>query len=56
MLRFAFLFLVVAVVAGLFGYGMISNYSWEAGKIVFVVFLVLSVLTFVGASTRRASY
>jgi uncharacterized membrane protein YtjA (UPF0391 family) len=41
-------FLVIALIAALFGFGMVSNYSWEGAKILFTVFLVLAVLSFLG--------
>jgi uncharacterized membrane protein YtjA (UPF0391 family) len=56
MLRLAILFLVIALIAGLLGYGLVADYSWEAGRIVFFVFLVLAVLSFLGGSFRRRSY
>jgi uncharacterized membrane protein YtjA (UPF0391 family) len=56
MLRLAVLFLVIALIAGLLGFGVVADYSWATGKIVFVVFLVLAVLSFLGASFRRRSY
>jgi uncharacterized membrane protein YtjA (UPF0391 family) len=56
MLRLAVLFLVIALIAGFLGFGVVADYSWEAGKIVFFVFLVLAVLSFLGASFRRRSY
>ncbi len=50
MLRLAVLFLVVAIIAGVLGFGGIEHYSWEGAKIVFFVFLVLAVLSFLGGS------
>jgi uncharacterized membrane protein YtjA (UPF0391 family) len=41
-------FLVIALIAGLFGFGVISADSWLLAKIFFFVFLVLAVLSFVG--------
>jgi uncharacterized membrane protein YtjA (UPF0391 family) len=56
MLRLAVLFLVIALIAGLLGFGLVADYSWAAGKVVFVVFLVLAVLSFLGGSFRRRNY
>ena len=42
------LFLIVALIAGLFGFGLVSAESWYLAKIFFFVFLVLAVLAFVG--------
>jgi len=56
MLRLAVLFLVIALIAGLLGFGLVADYSWAAGKVVFFVFLVLAVLSFLGGSFRRRNY
>lgn len=55
MLRLAVVFLVVALIAGLFGFGGIEHYSWEGAKILFFVFLVLAVLSFLGGRAFRRS-
>lgn len=47
MLRMALAFLVVALIAGLFGFGVIASSMVEMAKILFFVFLVLAVLTFI---------
>ncbi|MGH7170899.1 MAG: DUF1328 domain-containing protein [Gemmataceae bacterium] len=52
MLRFAILFLVVALIAGLFGFGLVSGMAWDAAKILFFVFIVLAVLSFLGGALR----
>ncbi len=56
MLRLAILFLVIALISGLLGFGLVADYSWAAGRIVFFVFLVLAVLSFLGGSYRRRTY
>jgi uncharacterized membrane protein YtjA (UPF0391 family) len=56
MLRLAVLLLVIALIAGVFGWGMISNDFMYAAKICFVVFLILAVLSFFGHGYRRRSY
>jgi uncharacterized membrane protein YtjA (UPF0391 family) len=53
MLRFAILFLVIALVAALFGFGLVAGMAYDAAKILFVVFLVLCVLSFLGHGFRR---
>ena len=53
MLRWAVLFLVIALIAGVFGFGGIEHYSWEGAKIFFFIFLVLAVLSFLGGSVFR---
>jgi uncharacterized membrane protein YtjA (UPF0391 family) len=55
MLRLAVLFLVIALIAALFGFVGVASYSWEGAKILFFVILVLAVLSFVvGGSRGRA--
>jgi uncharacterized membrane protein YtjA (UPF0391 family) len=54
MLRLAVIFLVVALIAAFFGFGGVAAYSWEGAKILFLVFLVLAVLAFIGH--RRRSF
>lgn len=56
MFRFAMVFLIVALLAAFFGFAGVENYSFEGAKIIFVVFIVLSVASFVGgALARRAA-
>jgi len=52
MLRWAILFLVIALVAALFGFGLVANLSYDAAKILFFVFLVLFVVSLL-AGWRR---
>jgi len=54
MLRWAILFLVVALVAALFGFGGVAGVGVEAAKILFFVFLVLFVVSLIlgGRATR----
>ena len=53
MLRLAVLFLVIALVAGLLGFGGIESVSWDGARILFFVFLVLAVLSLLGGGWRR---
>lgn len=55
MLQLAITCLIVALVAGLFGFGLIASSFMEVAKILFVVFLVLAVLSFLGGRFRRRS-
>jgi uncharacterized membrane protein YtjA (UPF0391 family) len=45
MLRWAIVFLVVALIAALFGFTTVAGTAYLAAKIVFFVFLVLFVLS-----------
>jgi len=56
MLRVAVLFLVIALIAGLFGFVGVASYSWEGARILFVVFLVLAVLSFLMGGWRRRNF
>jgi len=53
MLRLAVLFLVIAIIAAIFGFGGVEYYSWEGAKILFFVFIVLAILSFLGGMFRR---
>ena len=54
MLRWALMFLVVALVAALFGFTNVAGTSMVAAKILFFVFLVLFVVSLVmGGRTPR---
>ena len=49
MLRWAILFLIVAIIAGVFGFGGIAAAATDIARLLFVVFLVLFVIAlFVG--------
>ncbi|MCL4109057.1 UNVERIFIED_CONTAM: hypothetical protein GTU68_032180 [Idotea baltica] len=45
MLRYAITFLAIALIAGLFGFGLVGGVAYGAAKICFFVFLVLAVLS-----------
>jgi uncharacterized membrane protein YtjA (UPF0391 family) len=47
MLRIAGAFLLVAILAALFGFGLIEDFTFSAAKILFAVFLVLAVSAFI---------
>lgn len=49
-------FLVIALVAGLFGFIGVGSLAWEGAKIFFFIFLVLAVLAFVGGFFARGRY
>ena len=53
MLRLALLFLIIAIVAALFGFGLVANFAWAGAQIFFFIFLVLAVLAFLGGLARR---
>jgi uncharacterized membrane protein YtjA (UPF0391 family) len=49
-------FLVIALIAGLFGFIGVGSLAWEGAKILFFIFLVLAVLAFVGGFFFRRSW
>jgi uncharacterized membrane protein YtjA (UPF0391 family) len=49
-------FLVIALVAGLFGFIGVGSLAWEGAKIFFFIFVVLAVLAFVGGFFARGRY
>jgi len=53
MLRLAIVFLVIGLIAALFGYGGVANYSYEGARIIFFVFIILALLSFLGGRFRR---
>jgi uncharacterized membrane protein YtjA (UPF0391 family) len=52
MLQLAVTFLVIALIAAFFGFAGVAALSFEGAKIIFVIFLVLAVLSFLGAGFR----
>ncbi len=56
MLRLAIVFLVIALIAAFFGFGVVASLSWAGAKILFLIFLVLAVLSFLGGRYRRLSF
>jgi len=52
MLRMALVFLIVAMISAVLGFGLISDVSFDAAKILFFVFLVLAVVSFVADAFR----
>lgn len=47
MLHYAVVFLVVALIAALFGFGVIASTAAGIAKILFLVFLILAAVSFV---------
>ena len=54
MLYWSLVFLVIAIIAGLFGFGLIAGTSYMIAKVLFFVFLVIFVISLImGATGRR---
>lgn len=45
MLSWAITFLIIALIAALFGFGLVGGIAYEAARICFFVFLVLAVIS-----------
>jgi uncharacterized membrane protein YtjA (UPF0391 family) len=52
MLRLAIVFLVIALIAALFGFGLVGAIAWDAAKILFFIFLVLAVISLIAGGIR----
>jgi uncharacterized membrane protein YtjA (UPF0391 family) len=53
MLHYAVVFFVIALIAALFGFGGIAAGAVEIGKILFIVFALLAVASFLFGLTRK---
>ena len=53
MLRLAIIFLVIALIAAFLGFGGVASLSWAGAQILFFVFLVLAVLSFLAHGFGR---
>ncbi|MBI5764729.1 MAG: DUF1328 domain-containing protein [Planctomycetes bacterium] len=53
MLRLAVVFVVIALLAALLGFGSVASYSFEGARIFAFIFIVLAVLSFIGGRYRR---
>jgi uncharacterized membrane protein YtjA (UPF0391 family) len=56
MLQLAIACLVVALIAAFLGFGGIAGSFVGVAKILFVVFLIIALLSFVGGGFRRRGY
>jgi uncharacterized membrane protein YtjA (UPF0391 family) len=48
MLLMSIVFLVIALIAGLFGFMGVASGSWEGARIFFFIFLAMAMLAFLG--------
>jgi uncharacterized membrane protein YtjA (UPF0391 family) len=54
MLYWSLIFLIIAIVAGMFGFGLIAGASYLIAKVLFFVFLVVFIVSLImGLSGRR---
>ncbi|HKA08554.1 MAG TPA: DUF1328 domain-containing protein [Gemmataceae bacterium] len=52
MLRLALVFLIIALIASLFSFGVIADFSYTAAKVLFFLFLILAVIAFIADAFR----
>lgn len=52
MLHYAVVFFVIALIAALFGFGGIAAGAVEIAKILFFLFLILAIVTFIANAVR----
>jgi uncharacterized membrane protein YtjA (UPF0391 family) len=52
MLYYALVFFIIAVIAGILGFGVIASAAAGIAKILFFVFLVLFIVTLIGHASR----
>jgi uncharacterized membrane protein YtjA (UPF0391 family) len=52
MLSWAFAFLVIALVAGVLGFGLVAGVAFDFAKILFFLFLVLFLISLIRGSRR----
>jgi len=53
-LIWAILFLIVAIVAGIFGFGLISGVSFTIAKWLAIIFVILFIVTIIAGAIKRA--
>lgn len=53
LLHWAVIFLVVAIVAALLGFGGVAGTAMEGAKIVFWVAIVIAVISFIASALRK---
>lgn len=53
MLHYAVVFFIIALIAALFGFGGIAASAVEIGKILFIVFAILAVASFLFGLIRK---
>ena len=53
-LMWALMFLIIAVVAGVFGFGLLSGVSFTLAKWMAMIFVILFIITVVAHTIKRA--
>jgi uncharacterized membrane protein YtjA (UPF0391 family) len=50
----ALLFLIVAIIAGIYGFGFVSGVSYVIAKWLAIIFVILFVITIIARTIKRA--
>ncbi|MCX6749911.1 MAG: DUF1328 domain-containing protein [Candidatus Pacearchaeota archaeon] len=50
----ALLFLIIAIIAGIYGFGFISGVSYVIAKWLAIIFVVLFIITIIARTIKRA--
>ena len=53
-LVWAIIFLIVAIVAGMFGFGIISGVSFTIAKWLAIIFVILFIISVIAGTIKRA--
>jgi uncharacterized membrane protein YtjA (UPF0391 family) len=53
MLHWTIVFLIIALIAGVLGFGVLAGAAMEIARVLFFVFLVLLVVSLIMGATRR---
>ena len=53
-LMWAIIFLIVAIVGGIFGFGLIAGVSFEIAKWLAIIFIVLFIIAVIAHTIKRA--
>lgn len=53
MFRLALFFLMIALVAGLLGFGLVADLAYPLGRLIFLAFFPLAVFTFIAGARQR---
>ena len=53
-LGWAIIFLIVAIVAGIFGFGLISGVSYTIAKWLAIIFVILFIISVIAHTIKRA--
>lgn len=53
-LVWAIIFLIIALIAGLFGFGLLSGFTFKVARVLAIVFVILSVIAIVAHTIKKA--